>query len=413
VIQRNRSFVVLAFGFILLGMVATVPSVTWPSVAEYFDRSLAELGYVTLIFGGAYTVSSFLSGRLFATRGIGPILVAAAVTSAVALGALASSAMWGMLLVGTGLLGLGSGLIDSATNTYVAVRRGTRAMGLIHGMFGIGAIAGPLLVTALLQAGFSWRVAFTLLAIGQALYVAGLRLLARDIDIQSSTDGYSRRPGLLRTPILIWSLVVFFVYLGIGAGAGVWSFTYLTEERGMSEGVAGLVVASYWGGFTLARLLLAAVGERLHPDTVLRWSAVLTATAFMVFWWSQSNWLAAAALIFAGFAHGPVFPLEVLLTPRRFGTTLTATVVGFQIAAGNIGGALLPGLFGLAVGVTGLAVIPPLLVVNALALLAAIEMLRRQSSAAVRDTAKETTRWVKPSRSDRVKNNKTKGIPKR
>jgi fucose permease len=392
VIHRNRSFAVLASGFILLGMVVTVPGVTWPSVAESFDRSLAELGYVTLVFGGTYTVSSFLSGRLISTRGMGPILVAAAVTSAVALGALASSAMWEMLLVGTGLLGLGSGLIDSATNTYVAVRRGTRAMGLIHGMFGVGAIAGPLLVAALLQVGFSWRVAFALLAIGQALYTAGLWLLARDMDIQSTTDGHRRQPRLLRTPILIWSLLVFFVYLGIGAGAGVWSFTYLTEERGMSEGIAGLVVAGYWGGFTLARLLLAAVGERLHPDTVLRWSAVSTAAAFMVFWWSQTNWLAAASLILAGFAHGPVFPLEVLLTPRRFGTTLTATVVGFQIAAGNIGGALLPGLFGLAVGVAGLAVIPPLLVVNALALFAAIEMLRRQSRAAVRDDTKEARR---------------------
>jgi fucose permease len=376
--HRNRLFFVLAFGFVLLGMAVTVPGVTWPSVAESFDRSLAELGYVTLLFGGGYTVSSFLSGRLSAKRGIGPLLIAAAMTGMVALAALSVSATWPMFLIATGLLGVGGGLVDSATNTYVAIRRGARAMGLIHGVFGIGAIAGPLLVTVLLQAGLSWRLAFALLAIGQGVYVAGLWSLARNQDAHSAANENSHRTGLLRSPVLVWSLIVFFVYSGLGGGAGAWAFTYLTEERGIADGVGGLIVAAYWGGFTASRLLLGALGDRFQPDTVLRWSAASTAIAFAVLWWSPTIWLGAVALVFAGFAHGPVFPLEMLLTPRRFGAALTATVVGFEIAAANVGVALLPGLMGIAVGLVGLAVLPPLLVVNSLVLLAAIEMLRRQ-----------------------------------
>jgi fucose permease len=378
--HRNRFFFVLAFGFILLGMTVTVPGVTWPSVAESFHRSLAELGYVTLLFGGGYTVSSFLSGRLSAKWGIGPLLIAAAVTGMAALAALAFSATWLIFLVATCLMGVGGGLVDAATNTYVAIRRGARAMGLIHGIFGIGAIAGPLLVTVLLQMGLSWRFAFGLLSIGQGLYVAGLWHFARNLDIHSEIGQTNGRTGLLRSPVLIWSLVVFLVYAGIGAGAGAWAFTYLTEERGISNGLGGLIVAGYWGGFTASRLLLGALGERFQPNTVLRWSVVSATAAFMVLWWSPTNWLAASALIFAGFAHGPVFPLEILLTPRRFGAALTATVVGFEIAAANVGGALLPGLMGIAVGLTGLAVLPPILVANSVVLLASIEMLRRQSS---------------------------------
>jgi fucose permease len=379
--SRNQTFFVLAFGFILLGMAVTVPGVTWPSVAESFDRSLAELGYVTLLFGGGYTVSSFLSGRLSAKRGIGPLLIAAAITGMIALAVLSASATWPIFLLATGLLGVGGGLIDATTNTYVAIRHGARAMGLIHGVFGIGAIAGPLLVTVLLQVGFSWRVAFALLALGQALYVAGLWKFARDIETHSEPSQSRHRTSLLRSPILIWSLVVFFVYAGVGAGAGAWAFTYLTEELGISDGVGGLVVATYWGGFTASRLLLGAIGERFRPDAVLRWSAGSTAAAFMVLWWSPEPWIGAVSLIFAGFAHGPVFPLEMLLTPRRFGAALTATVVGFEIAAANVGGALLPGLMGLAVGLQSLSILPPLLVVNALVLLTAIEILRRYASA--------------------------------
>lgn len=361
-------------------MAVTVPGVTWPSVAETFGRSLADLGYVTLLFGGGYTVSSYASGRLTSEKGIGRVLVAAGIAATVALLGIATSAAWPMFLVSTGLLGVGGGLVDAATNTYVAIRRGARAMGSIQGVFGIGAIAGPLLVTALLQGGASWRVAYAVLAVGQSLYVAGLWRLARRVDVSSEIDPTKSRRGQLRTPVVMWSLAVFFVYAGIVVGAGAWAFIYLTEERGIGDGLSGLIVATYWGGLTASRFLLGVVGERFRPDTLLRWSVVSTAIAFVLLWWSPTNWLAATALIFAGFAHGPLFPLEMLLTPQRVGEALTPTVVGFEIAAGNVGGALLPGLMGLAVGLVGLSVIPPILVVNALALIAVVEMLRRQST---------------------------------
>ena len=377
--HRNRVFLVLAFGFVVLGMSLTVPGVTWPSVAEAFERSLGDLGYVTLLFGGGYTASTLLSGRLSAKAKIGPILIAAAVTAMAALAALAAAATWPMFLIAAGMLGVGGGLVDVATNTYVAIRRGAQAMGLIHGALGIGAFAGPLLVISLLQVGLSWRVAFATLAIGQGLYALGLWQFARGLDVRSGSVRSEHGDGLLRSSIFVWSLVVFFVYMGIAAGAGVWAFTFLTEERGISDGMSAVVVAAYWGGFTASRLLLGAAGERWRPDTVLRWSAASMAAALMVFWWSPANWLGATALVLAGFAHGPVFPLEMLLTPRRFGAALTATVVGFEIAAANVGSALLPGLIGFAVGSAGLAVIPPLLVANALVLWAAIEVLRRQS----------------------------------
>jgi len=105
VIHRNRVFLVLAFGFVVLGMSLTVPGVAWPSVAETFDRPVAGLGYVTLLFGGGYTVSTFVSGRLSARAGIGPLLLAAAVTAIGALVVLATSATWLIFLVAAGVLG--------------------------------------------------------------------------------------------------------------------------------------------------------------------------------------------------------------------------------------------------------------------------------------------------------------------
>lgn len=376
--RRNQVFFVLASGFVLLGMATTTPGVTWPSVAESFGRPLAELGLVTLMYGSGYTLSSAVNGRLIAGRGLGAVLVGAAITGSVALVALALSAGWPMFLLTIGLLGLGGGLVDAATNTYVAIRRGTRAMSLIHGIFGIGAIGGPLLVTALLQFGLSWRMAFAMLAVGQMAYVGSLWLMRRQLSVRAQTD--SDTPGLAtaRRQSVFWSLAVFFVYAGIGVGAGAWAFTYLTEEQGLGDTAGGLVVAGYWAAFAASRFLLGAVGDRVRPETVLRWSPGATMIAFLIAWWSPTPWLAATALIFAGFAHGPVFPMEMLLTARRFSVAMTTRMIGFEVAAANIGGAILPAILGFGVGVAGLGVIPPFLVVNAAVLWVVITALGRQ-----------------------------------
>jgi fucose permease len=175
---------------------------------------------------------------------------------------------------------------------------------------------------------------------------------------------------------------VFFIYMGLASGAGVWAFTFLTETRGLTDGVGAVVVAAYWGAFTASRFLLGAMGDRFRPDSVLRWSTTATVAALLVFWWSPTHLLGSVALVGVGFAHGPVFPVEILLTPRRFGEALTATVVGFEIGVGNIGGAVVPGLIGFAVARSGLTVIPPLLVVNAILLWVAIEILRLRSDSA-------------------------------
>ena len=376
--RRNQVFVVLASGFVLLGMATTTPGVTWPSVAESFGRPLAELGLVTLLFGSGYTLSSAINGRLIAGRGLGPVLVGSALTGTAALVGLALSVGWPMFLLAIGLLGLGGGLVDAATNTYVAIRRGTRAMSLIHGIFGIGAIGGPLLVTALLQLGLPWRMAFALLAVGQVAYVASLWLVSRRLSVRAQTE--AETPGLAsaRRQSVAWSLAVFFVYAGIGVGAGAWAFTYLTEEQGLSDTAGGLVVAGYWAAFAASRLLLGAVGDRVRPEAMLRWSPGATMVAFLGVWWSPEPWLGAAARIIAGVAHGPVVPMEMLLTARRFRVATTPRMIGFEIAAANIGGAILPAIMGFGVGLAGLGVIPPFLVVNAAVLWVVITLLGRQ-----------------------------------
>ena len=108
-----RVFAVCAFGFVLLGIGTSLFGVAWPSVADEMDRSIGELGYVTLVYGFGYTVASLVSGRLSARSSVGTLLLTAATTAATALALLAASPAWIIFLSAAAILGAASGQIDS------------------------------------------------------------------------------------------------------------------------------------------------------------------------------------------------------------------------------------------------------------------------------------------------------------
>ena len=92
--------------------------------------------------------------------------------------------MW-VMIVGTVLFGVGFGALDTALNVHAARRFGARDINWMHASYGLGATLGPLLVTALLSAGRSWRqtygvIALVLAALGAVLVLArrGWRVLA-------------------------------------------------------------------------------------------------------------------------------------------------------------------------------------------------------------------------------------------
>jgi fucose permease len=370
----------MATSFVLLGMPMAAMGVAWPSAAEELGRTLGELGLVTFAYGAGYTVSTLVSGELTRHFTTGPLLVAAAFVAAGSLLALTLTSVWALFLVGTFLLGIAGGLLDSGVNAYVAVRRGARSMGIIHTGFGIGSAFGPLFVTVLIAVGASWRFAFASLAVADFLLAVAFVMTVGALDQRKRDSG--QRPTVDGKGVVLGlSVLVFFLYAGVAAGTGAWAFSLLTEGRGISTWTAGLAVAAYWGGMTVSRMSLGILGDRIDPRRALTASGVATVGSLLVLWVAPTPWLGIAALVFSGLSHGSVFPLEMILTARRFGATYTPWVVGYEIAGANVGVAVVSGVMGLLVTRWDISVVAPALFIVALMLLVAIEALRVRSAA--------------------------------
>ena len=161
-----------------------------------FHEPVGALG-VLLVFGiTASVIASAVTGRILSWVRIGPYLALATMLSALALAAEALAPSVWVFTGGMVVFGLGFGALDSSLNAHAAGHFGARDINLMHASYGLGATIGPLLVTALLSDGLTWRWAYGIIAIAQAALAVVFTLAA----------GAGVRARLLRRrPCLAWT----------------------------------------------------------------------------------------------------------------------------------------------------------------------------------------------------------------
>lgn len=362
--RRPRLVAVAFLVFVSLGMSGSVLGVAWPSMRSDFARPLSDLGTLLAVSTAGYFAAGLVAGRLTKRFGVGALLVAAMAIGTVSLLGYALSADWALLLASSVGVGITGGLIDSVINAYVALNHGTRTMNLLHASFGIGATTGPLLVASSLARGLSWRSAFVVLAIVELALLLTVFVVRRQWLTGPSSEAHQvAAPG--SGVSVVGLLGVFFLYVGIEVAAGQWSYSLLTQGRGVGEFAAGVWVAVYWGGLTGGRLALGVIGDRIGPRTTLNLSMLGTLLGAALFW-ADPGGVGVLGLPVLGVSLAGVFPVLVSLTPAWVGADRTPTVVGQQIAAAMAGAASLPWVAGRWMDASGLERLGPFLFTAAL-----------------------------------------------
>jgi fucose permease len=353
-LRPSRALVALAFaGFVSLGLPDALLGVAWPSLRDAFGRAQGSFGQLLLAGGAGYFATSFFGGRLVGRLGIGGVLASS--TALVAVGALAyaSSPAWGAALAAAAAVGLGSGAVDAGLNAYAADRFSARQMNWMHACYSAGAMAGPAVMTAVLESGRSWRSGYALIA-GLMAALAALFAATR---LRWGTSTPPAAPRGTRPPVparAVLQAVVFFVYTGLEVAAGQWAFTLLTEGRGVDRAWAGGAVSAYWASFVAGRLGFGAVADRVDLDRLLRGGLAAAAAGAALLAATRSFGAGLAGLVLLGLALSPIFPCLMARTPARLGAALAPHAVGWQVSAAMVGAAAVPGLAGLAAGAWGL-----------------------------------------------------------
>jgi len=248
-----------------------------------------------------------------------------------------------------------------------------------------GAVAGPLLLTAVLAAGGGWRVAYLVLAAAAALAWLGTCLRdplpapavavpaggadAVDADAvdADAAEGFRVRARLAVDALRDWSIVRW-ALLAVVADLLVDVFTgflavYLVDVVHLSPAVAALGIAIRLGAGLAGDAALVVVLERVADVTVLRVSAVAAALLYPGFLLAPGT---AAKLVILAVLSAATAPWYPILQARLYGSlpgrsSVAVTLSSAAALAGGLGPlavGLLAGAFGLSWALVLLVVVP-------------------------------------------------------
>jgi fucose permease len=364
---RRRAAAIAFLGLVLLGLPTGMLGIAWPSMRASLDAPFAGLGLLVAAMTVAQFAASAASGLLRERLGTIALLLASVAAASAGLAIFASASGWWATILASAVLGCGLGLLDAAVNTEAALRGDIRFMGALHAAWAIGASLGPPLIGATLVASESWRPAYVVAAAAFAVLGAATYLVRSNLrtapELEASPTG-ERSIG--RTVILGCALM--FVYVGIELGAGQWTYARFTADASLSEALAGLAVFLYWSALAAGRIALAVLGDRVAPARLFDLSVFGALASAIGFWVLPPPAAALLALPCLGAALSVFVPILLYLTPRRVGSAAAPRAIGYQVAAGMVGGASLPVAVGLFMQSIDVAVLGPCLVTMAIVL---------------------------------------------
>jgi fucose permease len=361
--------VLLAFvAFIALGLPDGLLGVGWPSIRAGFALPLDAIGMLLTASVAGYMTSSFLSGFLLSRVGVGRVLAGSCLLTGLALiGYTLAPQWWVMVLLGV-FAGLGAGAIDAGLNTYVAANFGEGIMQWLHACWGVGITIGPLIMTLGLTTLHTWRLGYRAVGVFQLALAAGFVLTLAMWRQHEAPPGGEAQKRLtdyktpmretLRRPQVWLSAALFFLYVGAEGSLGTWTYTLLTESRGVDLALAGFLAGSYWLTFTIGRIVAGVFARQVGVNRLVLGglAGALLGAALLI--WNPSTAANLLAVAVIGLSIAPIFPAMMSGTRARVGDHYAANTIGMQMAATGFGMAVIPSLMGVLARQISLEIIP-------------------------------------------------------
>lgn len=380
--------VVIYAGFISLGLPDGTLGVAWPEAYPELGLPVGMAGTLMTVITSLAAFSGFVSGRVIARFGTGPVVLASCLLTGCALVAL-SDARGLLWLYGAGIpLGLGAGAVDAGLNGFVARHYSGRHMNWLHACWGVGATCGPLVMGWAIGAGHGWRGGYAALGVMQlglaAVFLATLSHWASAPEPVAAIEGEATpttasRPLHTAGSLVGWlSPAIFALYVATEMTLGVWAGTTLVVARGYGADIAAIGTAIYFGAITIGRLTTGFIVVRWGNRRCVRIGAGLAFVGAVGFAAAATIPVALVSLALMGLGFAPIYPCLMHEVPRRFVPEAVQAVIGRQSGGAYVGAAFVPAAAG-AVATWSLTVIPWLVAGGVAILIVAVRELDRRS----------------------------------
>ncbi|GLB45227.1 putative MFS general substrate transporter [Lyophyllum shimeji] len=265
---------------------------------------------------------------------------------------------------------------DAQASGYVAAleRNAEAKMGLLHAVYGAGALCSPLVATQFAQLtrwSFQYLVSLGLSIVNTLILITVFRFKTQDECLQQigqrvpERTSNSQDRSTLRQILshkTVHSLAFFiFVYLGVGVTIGGWIVTYIIRERHGGPS-SGYISAGFFGGVMIGRVALLWVNKKIGERLAIFVYAFLAIGLELIVWLVPSLIGDAVAVSIVGVLLGPMYPIVMNHAGRVLPRWILTGSIGWIAGFGTAGGALVPFMTGAISSKFGIRSLQPLLV---------------------------------------------------
>jgi MFS transporter, FHS family, glucose/mannose:H+ symporter len=324
-----------------------------PQISHAAHLPIERAGLIVSASAAGYFISLLIAGEINQQLSAQKILVGAMVLFTAGLAGLAVAPGLAGLLCAGFVIGLAGGGIDIGANALIVELNRERlasALNYLHVLFGVGALLGPLLVSA----AFATHLPYWWVFGGGALVCAaiGFRLgvtPAHEVRIAPAPSEDHGFIAMLSRPV-IWVISgVMFLYVGAEVGIGAWLFLYLRMAGALGPMLASSGVSLYWLGLVCGRAFGGRLGHRIALPQFTMLASALSAVALIILIAAPTTGvLAASAVFLIGFGYGPVFPNMIAIGAARFPAEV-GRMTSIVVAGGALGAIVAPWIMGHAI----------------------------------------------------------------
>ena len=356
---------IIYVAFISLGLPDALLGAAWPSIQGEMGVPVSFAGIISIIISGGTIISSLFSDALTKRLGTGKVTaISVAVTAGALWGFSVSNSFW-MLCVIALPYGLGAGAVDAALNNYVALHYEARHMSWLHCCWGVGAAIGPYIMGACLVGGLPWTGGYRIISLLQmgltAALFATLSLWKSGKAAEGGQQGARRDIGLREVFKLSGAkeaMVSFFCYCALELTAGLWAASYMVLNRGLSASAAAKWASLFYLGITMGRFVCGFITMKLNDRNMVRLGQAVTVGGIALLMLPLGQAVTGAGLVMVGVGCAPVYPALLHETPANFGEDVSQAIMGMQMACAYVGSMVMPSLFGMISGKTGIWLYP-------------------------------------------------------
>lgn len=374
---------IIYLSFISLGLPDSILGVSWPAMQMEWNLPLDSLGLISILGSISTILSSFISGYIIKKFGTGRVVFISCTMTGLSILGMSLAPSYLFLLPLAIPLGLGAGSVDTALNNYVALHFKAHHMNWLHSFWGLGASAGPYIISLALATS-TWRngymtISFFQLALAFILLVSLPLWKKHSAITKYEESAISKKINVFKIKGVKYALFTFLFYCGAEFAVGLWGSSYLINVKEFPIDSAAKLIALYYAGITLGRVISGFVSFNLSNKQMIRYGILISLVCTLSLFISLPNILVGISFIFIGVGFAPIFPSMVHETPIRFGKELSQIIIGYQMGFSYIGTALIPPLLGVLLKRIHMSILPLFLILACTLILFFTEKLRKFS----------------------------------